>query len=209
MTNPNDARHAPNHTPNGSVQASQRGEPEDARRGYIAPTPRTPAEAAADRELAEAERAVAQGSADSVTAARVAALAGARTHEVRRAHWMRTPPTAATDASAPERDWLALVHDAVADLGRVVAAGPSQRGNPTLGEAPAGGDDGDGEADDGLRAEALGELAHLAGLIAPAALAVAGDQTPQTAHHAQALHAALDAHRRALDPETYASPGTP
>lgn len=38
--------------------------------------------------MAAAERSVAAGTADPATAARVAALAGARTHEQRRHRWM-------------------------------------------------------------------------------------------------------------------------
>ena len=64
-------------------------EPEDARRGYVAPHPGDHDEAAADREMADAERAVVMGTADDEMSARVAALGDARTHEERRRLWMQ------------------------------------------------------------------------------------------------------------------------
>lgn len=63
-------------------------EPEDARRGTIAPTPSDAVEARADREMAAAERAVAQGAASEHQAAMVDKLADARTHEERRRLWI-------------------------------------------------------------------------------------------------------------------------
>ena len=64
-------------------------EPEDARRGYVAPHPGDHDEAAADREMADAERAVVMGTADAEQSARVDAIGGARTHEERRRLWMQ------------------------------------------------------------------------------------------------------------------------
>jgi malic enzyme len=63
-------------------------EPEDARRGYIAPTPNDAREARADREMAAAERAVAQGAASTEQARLVDAISEARTHEERRRLWL-------------------------------------------------------------------------------------------------------------------------
>ena len=65
-----------------------RGEPADARRGRIAPTPGDADEARADREMAEAERAVAQGAASEEQAALVDRISGARSHEERRRLWL-------------------------------------------------------------------------------------------------------------------------
>lgn len=62
-------------------------EPEDARRGYIAATPADVDEARADREMAEAERAVALGTASESQSALVDKIAHARSHEERRAVW--------------------------------------------------------------------------------------------------------------------------
>jgi hypothetical protein len=66
----------------------ERGEPADARRGHIAPTPSDADEARADREMAAAERAVAQGAASEQQAALVDKLSDARTHEERRKIWL-------------------------------------------------------------------------------------------------------------------------
>jgi hypothetical protein len=59
-------------------------EPEDAHRGWIAPTPADADEARADRAMAAAERAVAAGTATDDQRARVRRMAGARTQEQRR-----------------------------------------------------------------------------------------------------------------------------
>jgi hypothetical protein len=74
-----------------SRNAEKRGrpaEPEDAHRGRIAPTPSDAEEARADRDMAAAERAVAQGAASEEQAAMVDKLADARTHEERRKIWL-------------------------------------------------------------------------------------------------------------------------
>ena len=65
-----------------------RGEPTDALRGRIAPTPGDADEARADREMADAERAVAQGAASEEQAALVDTVSEARSHEERRKLWM-------------------------------------------------------------------------------------------------------------------------
>lgn len=67
--------------------ARRTAEPEDAHRGHIAPTPADVDEARADREMAEAERAAAQGNASPEQAALLDRLAGARSHEERRRIW--------------------------------------------------------------------------------------------------------------------------
>ena len=61
-------------------------EPEDAHRQSY---PSSPAEADADAAMAEAARALAQGTADDEQRRRLAALDEARNHEDRRAIWMR------------------------------------------------------------------------------------------------------------------------
>ncbi|MDD7937194.1 DUF4383 domain-containing protein [Actinomycetospora lutea] len=53
------------------------------------PRPSSPQEARADLAMAEAERALAQGAADDEQRRRLAAIDHARTHEERRAIWMR------------------------------------------------------------------------------------------------------------------------
>ncbi|GAA4913294.1 uncharacterized protein DUF4383 [Actinomycetospora succinea] len=63
--------------------------PEDAHRQ---PRPSSQAEADADLAMAEAERALAQGGADDEQRRRLAAVDHARTHEERRAIWMRFEP---------------------------------------------------------------------------------------------------------------------
>ncbi|WP_285653040.1 hypothetical protein [Actinomycetospora sp. NBRC 106375] len=63
----------------------RRPEPEDARRGWVAPTPADADEAAIDRAMAEAERAVAEGTATDEQRDRVRRMGDARTHEQRRA----------------------------------------------------------------------------------------------------------------------------
>jgi hypothetical protein len=63
-------------------------EPEDAHRGWIAPTPADTREAVADREMADAERAVAEGTASGEQATRVAGMSTARTQEQRRSIWL-------------------------------------------------------------------------------------------------------------------------
>lgn len=74
-------------------------EPDDAHRGYVAPHPDDRAEAAADREMADAERAVVMGTADERQAMRVSAIGGARTHEERRRQWMGLDEPAASARS--------------------------------------------------------------------------------------------------------------
>lgn len=69
----------------GTSEQRRRGEPEDARRGWVAPTPADADEAAADRAMAAAERAVATGTATEDQRAGVERMAEARTHEQRRA----------------------------------------------------------------------------------------------------------------------------
>lgn len=69
----------------GSVEGRRHEEPEDARRGWVAPTPADADEAAADRAMAAAERAVAEGTATDDQRARVERMGPARTHEQRRA----------------------------------------------------------------------------------------------------------------------------
>ena len=63
-------------------------EPEDAHRGYVAPTPADADEARADRQMADAERAVAQGAASEEQARLVDRISDARTHEERRRLWL-------------------------------------------------------------------------------------------------------------------------
>ncbi|MCD2193395.1 hypothetical protein LQ327_08350 [Actinomycetospora endophytica] len=76
-------------TPSGAPEAPGRAaEPEDARRGYIAPMPTDADEARADREMAAAERAVAQGGAGAEQTRRIGRIAQARTHEERRRLWL-------------------------------------------------------------------------------------------------------------------------
>jgi hypothetical protein len=70
------------------VNSTRGAEPEDARRGRIAPMPGDAEEARADREMAEAERAVALGTASVQQARGVDAIAHARTHEERRRLWL-------------------------------------------------------------------------------------------------------------------------
>lgn len=67
----------------------QAGEPEDARRGMVAAVPGDVDEARADREMADAERAVATGTASEEQRAAVDRIAHARTQEERRSVWMR------------------------------------------------------------------------------------------------------------------------
>ena len=68
----------------GSTAKRRHDEPEDAHRGWVAPTPADAAEAAMDRAMADAERAVAEGTASSDQRTSVGRMAGARTHEQRR-----------------------------------------------------------------------------------------------------------------------------
>ena len=63
-------------------------EPEDVQRGQIAPIPADADEAQADREMAEAERAVAQGASDPEQTRRIGRLAEARSQEERRRLWL-------------------------------------------------------------------------------------------------------------------------
>lgn len=60
-------------------------EPEDARRGWVAPTPADADEAAIDRAMAAAERAVAAGTASDDQRKGVDRMGQARSHEQRRA----------------------------------------------------------------------------------------------------------------------------
>lgn len=73
-------------------------EPEDARRGHVAPNPRDHEEARADREIADAERASALGAADERQRAGIERIAIARTPEERRRLWL-----AGEQGSAVER----------------------------------------------------------------------------------------------------------
>jgi hypothetical protein len=68
----------------GSTEQRRQGEPEDAHRGWVAPTPADAAEAATDRAMADAERAVAEGRASADQRTSVGRMAAARTHEQRR-----------------------------------------------------------------------------------------------------------------------------
>jgi len=72
----------------GSTDHPRTDEPQDAHRGWIAPTPADADEAAADRAMAEAERAVAEGTASDDQRAGVRRMAHARTHEQRRADFL-------------------------------------------------------------------------------------------------------------------------
>lgn len=70
-------------------RTARRGtEPEDAHREFVAPAPANRDEALADREMADAERAVVTGSATEEQATRVRAVGEARTQEDRRRLWM-------------------------------------------------------------------------------------------------------------------------
>jgi hypothetical protein len=76
-------------TQSGTPEAPGRAiEPEDAHRGYIAPAPADAEEARADREMADAERAVAQGAASPDQIRRIGRIAQSRTHEERRRLWL-------------------------------------------------------------------------------------------------------------------------
>jgi hypothetical protein len=68
----------------GITEKRRPSEPEDAHRGWVAPTPADAAEAAADRAMAAAERAVATGTATDDQRADVRRMDDARTHEQRR-----------------------------------------------------------------------------------------------------------------------------
>lgn len=72
----------------GSTEQRRPAEPEDAHRGWVAPTPADAVEAAADRAMAAAERAVAEGTATDDQRAGVRRMSDARTHEQRRAAYM-------------------------------------------------------------------------------------------------------------------------
>ena len=74
-----------NRTPETSGHSA---EPQDAHRGQIAPTPGDADEARADRDMADAERAVAQGAASAEQARLVDRISDARTHEERRRLWL-------------------------------------------------------------------------------------------------------------------------
>jgi hypothetical protein len=75
-------------TESGTPEAPGRPvEPEDAHRGPIAPLPADADEVRADREMAEAERAIAQGAASPEQTRRIGRIAQARTHEERRRLW--------------------------------------------------------------------------------------------------------------------------
>jgi hypothetical protein len=73
----------------GSAEQRRHGEPEDAHRGWVAPTPADAAEAAVDRAMAAAERAVADGTASDDQRTSVGRMAAARTHEQRREAYRR------------------------------------------------------------------------------------------------------------------------
>jgi len=68
-----------------SVDQRRPTEPEDAHRGWVAPTPKDTEEAGVDRAMADAERAVAAGTATDDQRTRVRRMGDARTHEQRRA----------------------------------------------------------------------------------------------------------------------------
>ena len=70
-------------------RAARRGtEPQDAHRGFVPSAASDLAEALADREMADAERAVVSGFATEEQTTRVTAVGEARTHEDRRRLWM-------------------------------------------------------------------------------------------------------------------------
>jgi hypothetical protein len=71
-----------------SSRAGRPVEPEDAHRGQVNPLPGDADEARADREMADAERAVAQGAASPEQARLVDTIFDARTHEERRRLWL-------------------------------------------------------------------------------------------------------------------------
>jgi hypothetical protein len=75
-------------------------EPEDAHRQSY---PSSPAEADADAAMAEAARALAQGTADDEQRRRLAALDEARSHEDRRAIWMRFDSSGGGDTTSHGR----------------------------------------------------------------------------------------------------------
>lgn len=80
-------------------------EPEDARRGFITVPACGLEEATADREMADAERAVVSGTATHEQRSRVRTVGGARTHEDRRTQWMGSAPgRAAGDPTDPSQD---------------------------------------------------------------------------------------------------------
>lgn len=70
------------------VEYSRTEDPQDAHRGWVSPTPSDVREAVADREMADAERAVAEGTATAGQTAGVALMAAARTQEQRRSIWL-------------------------------------------------------------------------------------------------------------------------
>jgi hypothetical protein len=72
----------------GSTEQRRPGEPDDAHRGWVAPTPADAVEAAADRAMAAAERAVVDGSATDDQRDGVRRMSDARTHEQRRTAYM-------------------------------------------------------------------------------------------------------------------------
>ena len=63
-------------------------EPEDGHRGFVTAAPSSADEAAADRAMADAERAVVLGTASADQRDRVASIGEARTHEERRRLWI-------------------------------------------------------------------------------------------------------------------------
>lgn len=73
----------------GSTDQRRPNEPEDAHRGWVAPTPADADEAAADRAMAAAERAVAEGTATDDQRTEVRLMGEARTHEHRRDTFLR------------------------------------------------------------------------------------------------------------------------
>ena len=67
-------------------------EPDDARLGFVTLPAGGLAEAVADREMADAERAVVTGSASDEQRSRIRTIGEARTHEDRRTQWMGSAP---------------------------------------------------------------------------------------------------------------------
>jgi hypothetical protein len=72
----------------GDLGRGGRSLPEDADRGVVNAQPEDHDSARADREMADAERAVAQGTASDEQREGVERVADARTHEQRRTQWM-------------------------------------------------------------------------------------------------------------------------
>lgn len=76
---------------------AEKSQPEDAHRGVVNPFPADVDEAAADRELADAERAVVVGAASDEQRARVLSSGEARSQEERRERWMASAGSGSSD----------------------------------------------------------------------------------------------------------------